>query len=528
MTRRSRLRWCSALACALLCLATWVPGCARQRGQVIVALYTDLPSPAFASSLRIDVYKESQVNNAWNGLTWVDSQSFFLDGPERFPATFGLALDDGSDAQDYLVRVRLGPSGSLRDYRGERFMPPVRLEDGAPDDIIEEPQPTVGALPRLVLAGTDVTPEQEPDPALHVDRIARVRVDAGKRTRVDMHVHGACIGDQADLAVRQSCLQTEHELGPLKPLASEGVHPKPGAWPSPTDLGDCSAIASAPEAALGAPADLERQTCVPGGLFVFGGTAPDEFLVPKDAVGGDHVRKRVAVVRAFMVDRYEYTVGRWRSSGISVPQDVILNNEEPLIADDTSRACTAGNVQRRENYPLNCLTRPLAQRLCGASAGRLLTDTEWLYLASNVYAGRPTLRPWGDDPLIVCSGTWLEHNSAQFANFCGEPVGPGAETVFDAPEAAAAGNVDRNLLGIMHLLGNVSEMVDAAERTDSRCFMAAPRTDLTCGRGTTGPLGLRGQSWNYSVASLGFRVRLTKPRDEVRTTIGFRCARSLP
>lgn len=508
-----------------------VPSCAPSRGELLIAVYTDLPSPQLASSLRIDVYRVSGDIGSWNGLIWTDSQSFFIDSNARFPATFGLAISPDASEEDYLIRARLGPDGANRDYQGERFSPPMRRDEGSLDDVLMSPPVDAENYPRLLRNGVDGSPLHEPIPSLVVDSLRFVRIRQGERTQVTWPLAGECIGTQADLVGRRSCVNTEHELTTLVSVGEDTPPLKAGTWPQaagPHIKTECDAAAEALRR-KGTPAldGLDEEVCVPGGAFIYGRRGPDDQVIPLDALKGEPEFPQIVILPRFYVDKFEYSVGRWRASNLR-SSTMELNNAKTL-SPDTESACTAGNVIQRDRYPLTCVPRDFAQQLCHASGGALLTDAQWTYVATNAFAPDATLTPWGNRLEISCEGAWLSHGSAPdtFAQ-CGRPFGPTDETVFNGLISTPLRSVDRNGLGVLHLEGNVREIVDAMERTDGRCFLASTRLDPTCGRQETGRFGTRGSSWAAGLVSLNRRDRHAvdlDTDDEVVDTTGFRCAR---
>lgn len=82
-------------------------------GEVVVVVDTDLSVPSDVARLRVDLYAEDG--------TWYESRDVALRNPSDWPASFGLTAPDGVERR-VLVRLRGYPEGSIRDYRGERFI----------------------------------------------------------------------------------------------------------------------------------------------------------------------------------------------------------------------------------------------------------------------------------------------------------------------------------------------------------------------------------------------------------------------
>jgi formylglycine-generating enzyme required for sulfatase activity len=95
------------------------PGCGDlpPRGEVVVVVDTDLPAPALASRLQIDLYTRDG--------DWYASRSVARPNASDWPLSFGImSPDDGPDTE-VLLRLRVHPDGKVRSYLGERFLPPV-------------------------------------------------------------------------------------------------------------------------------------------------------------------------------------------------------------------------------------------------------------------------------------------------------------------------------------------------------------------------------------------------------------------
>jgi formylglycine-generating enzyme required for sulfatase activity len=86
-------------------------------GNAVIVVDTDLPTPALASRLRIDVY-------APDG-TWADSRDIALPEAQSWPASFGMVAPTLARDSLVYVRLRIYPEGGTRDYLGERYAPPA-------------------------------------------------------------------------------------------------------------------------------------------------------------------------------------------------------------------------------------------------------------------------------------------------------------------------------------------------------------------------------------------------------------------
>ncbi len=187
--------------------------------------------------------------------------------------------------------------------------------------------------------------------------------------------------------------------------------------------------------------DATRTTegCIPGGAYWMGdrrlsGTGGIQATFPEHLV----------VLKSFYLDRFEYTVGRYRAAlrdgrlranapivlmnpagsaafvnGVPVvdaqgrppcgnPDSATLN-PDGMAADTRCCNYVGPDDPSRDNYPLNCITPLNAPLLCMADGKRLPSEAEWEWAASN--RDQHTLHSWGD--------TWQ-----RCQNFAGLTVGP--------------------------------------------------------------------------------------------------------
>lgn len=118
MSRLSRLAP-DRVATAAACLAATALGCGElpPRGEVVVVVDTDLPAPALASRLQVDVYTPDGA--------WYLSQSLARPNASDWPLSFGVRSPEDHPDTELLLRLRVHPEGKVRGYIGERFLPPV-------------------------------------------------------------------------------------------------------------------------------------------------------------------------------------------------------------------------------------------------------------------------------------------------------------------------------------------------------------------------------------------------------------------
>lgn len=238
--------------------------------------------------------------------------------------------------------------------------------------------------------------------------------------------------------------------------------------------------------------------------------------------------RRVSL-RAFLIDRYEVTVERFRrfwDAGHPAPMAVAYPSgpapwegavAEPLDAA-ADRTCNWG-ATGREYHPLNCVDWPTAQAFCawdGNGLGRLPTEAEWEFAARQhpgVGLSPDRLYPWGmDSPVGGCT-------RAQWGRCPGE----------DGGATRRVGSF-ANTAGFFDLAGNVWEWTGDlfANYTDPTCWGGVMRENPRCATNGTGYPSIRGGSW-FSVDAplLSGASRDDAFRPTTRSPIvGFRCART--
>jgi formylglycine-generating enzyme required for sulfatase activity len=139
------------LALALAIATAACTGELPPAGEVLIIVDTDLPVPAAAARLRVDLYSEDG--------SWYESRNIALRNPSDWPASFGLVARDGAERR-VLVRLRVYPEGKVRDYRGERFAP---RDPYQPPAVAASMSELCAAPPVLPIGGT-VTLRRGSDP----------------------------------------------------------------------------------------------------------------------------------------------------------------------------------------------------------------------------------------------------------------------------------------------------------------------------------------------------------------------------
>ncbi|HEY3816694.1 MAG TPA: SUMF1/EgtB/PvdO family nonheme iron enzyme [Polyangiaceae bacterium] len=188
---------------------------------------------------------------------------------------------------------------------------------------------------------------------------------------------------------------------------------------------------------------------------------------PSDWESEGRVAARSVHVRAFRIDAFEVTRGRWFHD---------VWQRDPT--DDEPRAISA-------------VTRADAEAFCVSQGGRLPTEDEWMVAAASTM-NPPRRYPWGDTGAVCRRAAWgLE--TGPCAHGARGPDTVGAHTDGDSP------------LGLHDLAGNVAEWV-AAEPAAS--------------------VGVaKGGSWQSTLAGeLRIWARLEVDPDAHDPRVGVRCA----
>jgi formylglycine-generating enzyme required for sulfatase activity len=217
--------------------------------------------------------------------------------------------------------------------------------------------------------------------------------------------------------------------------------------------------------------------------------APDaRVLVPESAISvgpsdweaEGRIAPRTIRVRAFRIDAFEVTRGRWRGNAGNAAG---RRETDEAASTDAARAASA-------------MTRGEAAAFCEARGGRLPTEDEWMVAAASS-VNPPRRYPWGDTGAVCRRAAW------------GLLAGPCAHGA-DGPDTVGAHPDGDSPLGVHDLAGNVAEWVSV----------------------DTGPAGAgygygfaKGGSWATSLASdLRIWARLTLDPEARDPRVGVRCA----
>lgn len=382
---------------------------------------TDLPTPEIANRLRIDLYREDG--------TWFASRDIVTDRPSSFPASFDLAAPPSGE-ETLRVRLRVYPDTYTREYRGERFAE-------WPASLGEAPAETNGE-PRLIEAGVDRSPADEPLPSVTVDRLVTLSARAGEWREAAVILHGACAGSMADLAAGTSCVDARErgrvaQTEPADPVSTT------------THESDLRQPCDGLEVPVG-------RICIPGGVYVFG--ERNRFDYDLSGILDSPV-ERLVRVRRFTIDETEIEVGRYRTRANelrALARYSPRSNDGALADDPTSAAaCTyTSEPGARERHPLNCNSWATFRAFCRAEGGDLPTEVQWEYVASAAGGTVERPFPWGNTA-PACDRAVYARIGAERDGYC--PQRPALVALGDAAQQA-----DSTALGVRGLAGSLTEL----------------------------------------------------------------------
>jgi formylglycine-generating enzyme required for sulfatase activity len=380
--------------------------------------------------------------------------------------------------------------------------------------------------PRLIVDGVDVTPTSEPEPYLAVDRLTRLSVQPGRQNTARLLLDGECLGTMADLAGQKSCVDREGQLvavepEPLEPGRAHAGSNAVGSW-SAYQHPSC-----APAPAPSTPELFDERVCVAGGAFLLG----DRTLVERGADGG--YPERLAVIPSLYVDRYEYTVARYRAAraeGFQPPDAGPFNNFEAVTLDnaDLTRACTwnealDGSMRfpNQEAFPLSCVSWLTAKALCERDGGRLPSVAEREYLASAAGRDFETAYPWGEGK-PSCNqavfGRWYELTRG--STDCSDQGELGPARVDAQPWSSFDVTPD----GVVGLGGNLAEWTGDSHRAYSDpCFESQPHLSPACDEPEAPLRTIAGGSWRSPPAGTRAGSRVGGAVAGIDPWVGFRC-----
>jgi formylglycine-generating enzyme required for sulfatase activity len=201
----------------------------------------------------------------------------------------------------------------------------------------------------------------------------------------------------------------------------------------------------------------------------------ETLLGPSDWEAEGRVQPRKIHAKAFAIDAFEATVGRWACPSC------VFSDAKVFGAADRARAMSG-------------VTRDEAARYCAARGGRLPSNEEWIAAAAASPSGNARRYPWGDTGAVCRRAAW----GLASGPCASGGVGP------DTVGSHAEGATER---GVYDLAGNVAEWVAADANADP-------------GRGLA-----RGGSWRSALATeLRTWSVLELPPEARDERVGVRCA----
>jgi len=228
--------------------------------------------------------------------------------------------------------------------------------------------------------------------------------------------------------------------------------------------------------------------------------SPERVLVPaasfymgSEEGAADEQPVRVVALKAFALDRYEVTNGRYAdcvAAGQCRAPQLMSSRSRDHYYDDP----------RYADFPVVLVDHAQAAAFCAFAAGRLPTEAEWERAARGAL---PSLNifPWGD--------AWPTCALANFAGCLGDTDRVGARPAGQSP------------VGAVDMAGNVWEWV--SDWYDVDYYREAPATDPVGPNAGTLRV-MRGGCWQSGVSSLRVSCRKAELPQAWADNVGFRCA----
>lgn len=487
----SRARALSGLTAAVGLLAVVASGCAKQRDQWLVSIYTSANVPEIGDRLRIDVLDDAGKPACFDCVYLIPVTA------QSFPVTFGVepsALFGSGEPPR--IRVRL-------------FRARIMGADGLPRSAALIDQ--TGKLQSF--SSSPLKPPLDlPELYKHT---ANVILDS------------SCFGIAPDVANKLTC-SFESVVRTKVPSAEAYFKPEPELTGG--DLSDAAIFR-------------------PGGANVFlegpcTESIPDEMVCHRGAelIVGDeltagvesdfpHRPEVLRVTVAYGLDRDEVTVGVVRSlvrKGAIVPDSTSLVRRG---TDPETSACAwlGASDARSDDLPMNCISHALADEVCAALGKRLPTEVEWEQ-AARTARGAPY--PWGAEP-PTCDRAVLGRGRAP-----GEGGGPveslACRDKWPAGPVAGGAEGDVTALGIKNLAGNLSEWVadryqDYTESCWTQPFTSVAALDpclLPTKTLRLAGYSVRGGSYARGLSAAAGFARFASRDGAPSPEIGFRCAKN--
>ena len=474
-------RWLGPLAIPALAMSpSACSSTASPHPQLVVVIDTDahvveeLPargdvSPAAAiDSLRVDVLDSSNRTYATN--------AFILSDASSWPLSFGVA----AGVQSSEVRLRIRAFRALLAHPGTHN-------------------------------GSSVL---DPPPEVTIERLAWLVLPTSGVSRVRVLLTENCMGISSSfLAPETTCLDAMH------PAADphDGVEALADVQPPATRVGTWAAALERPCTAT----STADQVCIPGGFSILGDydAAGADVLVATEEPFPLHP----VLVSPFLLDKYEFTVGRFRrlvQSGAfsaDVAQPTMPTPGDSLLADCTWLGASDGT---NDQLPLNCVSYATASLACELSGGTLPTEAQWEHAARGRGEGRRY--PWGNAEPQCC--TVSAGRGSTLVPSAGCRSGTGVEEVGSHAPIAACDNLgDVSKDGVFDMAGSLTEaLLDDFQAYSAACWGRGVLNDPVC-KAMVEAHSSRGAYWNAGLAEALLVLRHVFV-GVGESTVGFRCA----
>jgi formylglycine-generating enzyme required for sulfatase activity len=331
-------------------------------------------------------------------------------------------------------------------------------------------------------------------PETAVEKVAELRWGDGIVAQ-EVFLSLACVDRPIDRARATTC--TDGETADVEPAALRDPDAPTRAGTFRAEFARDCATEPTPDSGL-----FDGEVCIRGGTFWMGD-------VRRQGLGGhfDAVPEHLVTVSPFMLDRHEYTTGRYRAALAGG----FTSAERPWTVADHPDCTFRPTAPEGDDLPLNCVSGTLAAALCEFEGRRLPTEAEWEWAGGGRELER--LNPW-------------EYRVAPWGEPEERPAGP-------APVGSRTWDVSAD--GVLDMGYNVGEwLVDRFQLYTDPCWeQGAYGPDPVCVPGPGEPdhgRAARGDYWFMAGDSgAGYfamvPARQTWP-DQPLLRMGLRCARS--
>lgn len=325
-------------------------------------------------------------------------------------------------------------------------------------------------------------------------------------------------------------------------------------------IGGCAGCGSASDpagldAGLDAPIDARngcedfepdaRRACVPAGSFLFGVVndqnrcpecSEESLRLQEESLREGRWLAHEVFTPAFLIDLHEVSIGEYAeylaATGAAPPPE---RCRTPLVAEacrdlvePTGWSADGTPPEGRLGEPVDCVSRAEARQFCAWQAGRLPTAVEWMKAGRGLLPNDRQIPRSEDATIHEANILWVEEVSHGSFDSLYPPTDPRYCEYFDfrGPELVTARPENASPFGLLHMLGNVAEMVEVAASDDA---FEAERFDIFGGGYSNGTV-LDGcaDGWQYNlsfgISSAKCYERLYEVDDVRDRSLGFRCA----